>query len=456
MKRTTTKFFALFAGLLIVGACSSSELKSPDSPAINNPAGSEDDDNGDSGDNGTSGGDAGSEGKALSPWSEGYLDIHTINTGRGDCTFFILPDGTQMLVDMASATSSSHTFVPAKPDAMHTAAYYIRRYIQECMQWTGNDIIDYVVLTHWHTDHIGTYSSSNPRGTGGDYTRGGVTEILDNLSVGKVIDRGYYEFPSHDNYWTSIKGAIDNYIKCFQYHADNNGLTREKFEPGRNDQITLQRNAASYGDFLVQNISANGYVWTREGTTTRYMFIPESEFDTATDGDATEKCPGENSLSIAFRLSYGDFDYYTGGDASNNGSGTFSWKITETSIAEAVGQVEAMKANHHGSFDANGEPLLKTLDPQVLIIQTWNTAQPHLNTMNRLPGSIPDADVFITNLDASQKSTFPEAATGMFRSESGHYVIRVAPGGVQYYVYVLEDDDESMTVVDSYGPYKCR
>ena len=32
-------------------------------------------------------------GKTLPAWSEGSLDIHFINSGRGECTFYILPDG---------------------------------------------------------------------------------------------------------------------------------------------------------------------------------------------------------------------------------------------------------------------------------------------------------------------------------------------------------------------------
>ena len=32
-------------------------------------------------------------GEALPDWAEGCLDIHAISTGRGECTFFILPDG---------------------------------------------------------------------------------------------------------------------------------------------------------------------------------------------------------------------------------------------------------------------------------------------------------------------------------------------------------------------------
>jgi hypothetical protein len=32
-------------------------------------------------------------------WNEGYLDIHHILTGSGDCAFVVMPDGTTMLVD---------------------------------------------------------------------------------------------------------------------------------------------------------------------------------------------------------------------------------------------------------------------------------------------------------------------------------------------------------------------
>ena len=31
-------------------------------------------------------------GRPLSHWKEGQLEIHHINTGRGDATFFIFPD----------------------------------------------------------------------------------------------------------------------------------------------------------------------------------------------------------------------------------------------------------------------------------------------------------------------------------------------------------------------------
>jgi hypothetical protein len=38
-------------------------------------------------------------GEVLESWQDGRLDIHQINTGRGNATFFILPDGTTLLID---------------------------------------------------------------------------------------------------------------------------------------------------------------------------------------------------------------------------------------------------------------------------------------------------------------------------------------------------------------------
>lgn len=48
----------------------------------------------------TPGGGGTGEGKTFLPdWEEGYMDIHHIATGKGDCVFVVMPDGTTMLQD---------------------------------------------------------------------------------------------------------------------------------------------------------------------------------------------------------------------------------------------------------------------------------------------------------------------------------------------------------------------
>ncbi|MBQ5691486.1 MAG: hypothetical protein IIV24_08330, partial [Alistipes sp.] len=55
-------------------------------------------------------------GTVLPSWSEGCLDIHFINSARGECCFYILPDGTTLLVD-AGEVGDSETSVPQRPNA---------------------------------------------------------------------------------------------------------------------------------------------------------------------------------------------------------------------------------------------------------------------------------------------------------------------------------------------------
>ena len=40
---------------------------------------------------------------SLPQWRKGELEIHHINTCRGECTFFVFPDGTTMLLDAGNA-----------------------------------------------------------------------------------------------------------------------------------------------------------------------------------------------------------------------------------------------------------------------------------------------------------------------------------------------------------------
>src|SRR5512139_3295356 len=38
-------------------------------------------------------------GQPFPAWQPGYLDLHHINTGRGNSAFYVLPDGTTILFD---------------------------------------------------------------------------------------------------------------------------------------------------------------------------------------------------------------------------------------------------------------------------------------------------------------------------------------------------------------------
>lgn len=389
-------------------------------------------------------------GKPLPAWSKGELDIHHINTGRGDALFFVLPDGTTMMEDFSGKTVEKPPFsLPTKPDASRPPGEWVARYVQRTLP-TGAKGIDYAVISHFHGDHMGAIAKDSPLAKNGAYQLSGITEFTEHLPIAKVLDRGWpdYAYPAPlDN------PTVANYRKFLAWQVANSKLQVERFAPGRNDQIALLHDAGKYPTFEIRNLYSNGILWSGAGTTTRNLFPPLS-------GIGKDDYPIENNLSNVFVIHYGKFDYFSGGDLSNNDAETNStppaWTDVEAAVGRAAGPVDAMKANHHGSWDANSVAFLAALQPRVVVVTARGEGHPAVNTWKHLsstkvwPGA---RDIFITNVGPATAQT----SYGILddaKSSQGHVVIRVAPGGGSYRVFVLDDSDERMRIKAVFGPYR--
>ena len=394
------------------------------------------------------------EGQKITPWEEGCLDIHFINTCTGESQFIIMPDGTQMLVDVGGALLDDELALVPIPDQARRPGEWINRYIKRCMKWTKNDKIDYLSITHLHGDHIGTISPATPNSYKGNWRSSSLADIVDNNKVGKLVDRGYpkYDYPSY----TVENKHLDNYIKCTRWHAATAGMKIERFVPGADNQFTLKYDAASYPAFKIQNIAANGVVWTGKGTETATAFPDSSAF--VGKGKANQPSPSENSLSTVFKLTYGDFDYFAGGDVSHNGDEYFSWKDVETPIADVVGCVEVMKANHHGCWDANNDYILEKLSPLSIILTVWRTTQPTGGIAKYFSPKVNggNTDLFITHLEPETEEKLGADMAKVASKDDAHIVVRVNPDGKTYYIYVINVNGDSMKVTKAFGPYHSR
>lgn len=387
-------------------------------------------------------------GKPLPAWHDGEMDIHHINTGRGEASFLVLPDGTTLLVDASGKTVEAPPFtLPTRPDASRAPGEWVARYVRRVMPGSAQKI-DYAVISHFHGDHMGGIVPDSPMAREGGYQLSGITEVAEHLPIGRIIDRGWPDY----SYPAELKNrTVDNYRKFLAWQTSHHHLAVEKFRPGRNDQLKLLRKPAAYPQFEIRNLIANGEVWTGVGSETRSLFPPLASL-------APDEVPIENKLSIAFRVSYGKFDYFTGGDLSANGDETLSpadaWKNVEAPVGQVTGPVEAMKANHHGSWDANSAAFLGHLRPRVIVVGSRAEGHPAVNTYNRMtsrhswPGP---RDIFVTNVSpATFKTTYNIEKAA---STQGHVVIRVAKGGASYRVIVVDDSDENMRVKAAFGPY---
>ena len=135
-------------------------------------------------------------GKPLPAWSEGCLDIHAVNTARGECTFLILPDGTTLTVDAGEFSSEPKKYrsMPQKPDSLTRPTRTYARYMRHFMPY--KDSLDYFLLTHFHMDHLGQLEPEYGRSAGGDYVLSGVTALYDELPFREIVDRAY---PAYDS-----------------------------------------------------------------------------------------------------------------------------------------------------------------------------------------------------------------------------------------------------------------
>ena len=367
-------------------------------------------------------------GKPLPAWEEGYLDIHSINTGRGECTFYILPDGTTMLVDAGEfhTSGAKYPMVEQKPDTLTRPYKVYSTYIQNVLPCS--DSIHYALATHYHMDHIGRMESDYAVSDSG-YVLTGMMALYDEIPYRTLVDRSWPEYED--------RKEQKNWERFVRSMSARDGMKVEKFVLGSDTQFRLVNHPEKYPDFRILNCHVNGQVWNN-GAVEDYW---------------TDKPVSENGASAGFLLSYGRFDWFTGGDAGGNG------RVAKPTALAIGRQIEAMKGHHHMSWHTMSRTMLRTYNPQVVVNQSFYSHQPWPETMEvTLHEGMPEGecrDVFLTNL---HDSTYVDA-TGTLakvRAYRGHIVIRVLPAGGSFYVYMLDDNDLQQRVKSIHGPYKCN
>lgn len=397
----------------------------------------------------------------LPAWQPGYLDIHHINTGRGDAAFMVFPDGTTLLVD-AGDMSETHPRTTSSrnaklvPDRSKTAPEWIVDYIDQFLPKQQERRLDYALITHYHDDHFGEIDSLRKIAPGG-YQLTGIMEVGTLIPIKKLIDRGF-DFPldlkdgkvqsqerfSKDKY--GMIPTLKEYWKFIDYQSEKVGLKNEALQVGSANQIVLRHQPKDFPEFLVQNIASNGNIWTGYDNSF-YPLFKEGEY------------PGENPLSNAIRIDFGKFNYYTGGDiAGIDGFGQTDIDALESHVAPVVGPVDVATLNHHGNRDSQNPFYVRTIRPRVWIQQNWTADHPGEEVLRRITSKKlypDDRDIFSTIILQGTKDVIG-GRLNQYKSQNGHIVVRVYDNGDTYDVYVLDDTSEEREIISKHGPYKAR
>ena len=385
-------------------------------------------------------------GSTLLPWQPGFLDIHHINTGRGNSALMVMPDGTSLLVDAGASGTQGPVMNPARPDDSRRAGQWIARYIERHVKATSKAGLDYAILTHLHGDHIGDVTAQSPVSSYGDYKLTGISDVAEAMPIGKLIDRGYpdYDFPVKASDPTGM-----NYIQ-FVKSAARRGIAVEQIRVGSPTQVVPLRRRERYPEFRVRVVAGNGKIWDGVGDAGVPHFPDQS-------GLRADEAASENSCSIALRINYGRFSYLTGGDLTcDTNYGRDPWRDVESAAGKAAGPVSVSTCNHHGYFDATGPEFVRTVRPRVWILQSWHASHPAMPVLANLYSPIlypGQRDVFCLGLHSAAALSCARFSD-RFKSSQGHVLVRVKPGGAEYSVLVLVDGDESDRVKAEFGPYR--
>jgi Metallo-beta-lactamase superfamily len=379
---------------------------------------------------------------ALPPWSPGTLDIHHIDTGVGNATFVLAPDGTTILIDCGATRGGPPASAALRPNDSRAAGGWVARYALRHGRAAGRTTLDYIIATHVHPDHVGAPLADDARSTDG-VILSGLPQVDALMPAAVVIDRGFPEYAS----LPLIDAPFARNHRAWLCARLEKGQRVERVRVGSRSQVVPRGKSG----FALRFIAGDGEVWTGAGEVSRPMLADRASWSGAAR-------PNENHLSIAFVLSFGPFRYFAGGDLSaDSHDGAHPWLDVETPVVKAAGPVDVAAADHHGYFDACGPAFVQALDAKAYIVQAWHATHPAMATLQRMQGAWGTdsklRDVFVTRLVAESRSVNARFLPGL-RSQEGHVVVRVRPDGT-YRIFVTDSRDEADRIT-YVGPIKAR
>jgi beta-lactamase superfamily II metal-dependent hydrolase len=239
------------------------------------------------------------------PFSAKTLEIYFIDVEGGQATLIVTPTGHSLLIDTGWRG-------------------YEGRDAERIVQAAKNAKVkqlDYVLITHYHRDHVG-----------------GVPQLADRMKVGTFIDHG----PNMEDARV-VKEDYTDYVKILQ-------------------RVPIQHLVVKPGDTIpLKGVTVE--VLTAAGEHLASPLAGAGQPNTFCDASPKREAdPSENARSLGILLTYERFRFVDLGDL------TWNKELDLMCPANPIGTVSVYLTSHHG-LDQSGSPaLVDALHPRVAIM----------------------------------------------------------------------------------------
>lgn len=254
---------------------------------------------------------------------ESPLRIVSFDAEGGAASLIVTPEGLSLLVDVGWPSD----LPPPRQGGQFNDPSTADLIVSEAKR-LGLERIDYLLITHYHLDHVG-----------------GVHDLLSRMPIGTVIDHGpNREFSTEP---PPANSAADLYAR---YDAAVAGLPRQ---------------VAQVGDTL--NLGSLSLTFVARDAETLTTRLPSPGAGRTTPGcdttpDKAQIGGEENQRSIGFVARFGDARILNLAD--------LTWNAEKRLVCpeNRLGEVDLLMVSHHGSALSTTPPLLEAIAPRVALM----------------------------------------------------------------------------------------